>query len=318
MHLTYLCRMLETRDVQRFMLRAGIHIGTEAAIDRVKLAFAEFVFQVQNLALVNMETNSRLTVHAEDIRVALAAHSSRIRLYGFDDIDEGEAIETNEEDEDIDDDELSDNASDADTSECDESDMDDKLDQDTLEDIFDDGEFGEGEFSGTEEAGDTAHAKSYEEEDAHWTSNDGFVRIEEVDMQAAVNSLGTNPYIVSRHILLQMWTALSTLPITRSALSALHNATEHYVLRELKDGALGSQFLYCVMEKLLVQQADENDRLENLLAQRVERTPKKRGLREIRPELDENVPPSPLVASTAVELKKSIHLTPKRSKVSLK
>ncbi|RLO05574.1 hypothetical protein DYB28_006515 [Aphanomyces astaci] len=217
MHLSYLCRMLGTRDVQRFMCRAGIQVGTDASMQKVQQAFAEFVRDVQKAAIANMEADRRLTVYAKDIATALSAHDAE-----------------------------------------------------------------------------------YADEDAMWdTSDDGYVRLDDAQMQVALSREIATPYVVSRNVLLQMWMALTTLPITRPALSALHSAVEHFIGRELVDGKLGSQLLYTVMERLVVQQTDETERLEAEVAEcraALAESTKKRGrgggLRQGSGQHNENIPPS--------------------------
>ncbi|RHY40067.1 hypothetical protein DYB38_008869 [Aphanomyces astaci] len=293
MHLSYLCRMLGTRDVQRFMCRAGIQVGTDASMQKVQQAFAEFVRDVQKAAIASMEADRRLTVYAKDIATALSVHPSRIQLYGFDDIVEGEDSIHDSEDEndasDQDDDDICESSDD----EC--SDDEGAVDG---EEYFDDSAYGEGEFSDADDSG--AHDAEYADEDAMWdTSDDGFVRLDDAQMQVALSREIATPYVVSRNVLLQMWMALTTLPITRPALSALHSAVEHFIGRELVDGKLGSQLLYTVMERLVVQQTDETERLEAevaecraALAQSTKKRGRGGGLRQGSGQHNENIPPS--------------------------
>ncbi|ETV98148.1 hypothetical protein H310_08887 [Aphanomyces invadans] len=263
MHVSYLCRMLETRDVQRFMCRAGIQVGTDAAMNKVRLAFAEFLRDIQKSAIASMEADQRLTVYAKDIAAALIVHPTRTKLYGFDDVVE-ESID------DCDDDAFSDDESEGGAGDDDESSSNDDSCSDVEsgedlatgnEDVCDDRSFGDGEFSDAEDT--IKHAAQFTDEDALWdASHVGFVRLESEKMQLALSREVSSPYMVSRHVVLKMWIALTPLAITRPALSALHNAVEHVIYRELVDGKLGSQFLYTVMESIVEEQAAETDRLE--------------------------------------------------------
>ncbi|KAF0689574.1 Aste57867_18993 [Aphanomyces stellatus] len=301
MRLTYLCNMLEHKDILRFLCRAGIQVASDDAVEKVRHAFAEFVFDVKKLALVNTEAGGRMTVRADDIVAALQAHSFHMHMYGIEEsAHEVESTEQDEADSTVSNDSGDESASDV--SNDSDSDAEDTM-QEMENDTEDDAAFGEGEFSDAEETSQLTHDATYIAEDGLWTHADGFYRIEDTQMQQALASTSenSNPYLVSRAVLLQMWTAMTTLPITRAALSALHNAVEHAINRDLVHGKLGAQVLYCAMEAVAIQEATEADRLAQELAacqaelakERAAATAgrKKRGLRD--PTGEENAPPSP-------------------------
>jgi len=258
--------------VRRILLRAGVSLATDTITQKIQQQWFELVQQLMKDAQISLQHDNRMTFRAKDI--VIAAKGIGLKIYGYEDADQMENRDEEKVMVSSDDEEYSDESSSEDSS-CDESEDECKhIDGKESAQNTRDSEFGDGEFS---DAGTDAEEKFtiyFDNEDKLWFEEDGFLRITEEDVERVVRAdmardSGT-PYLIPRSTMLKVWTYLSSLPITRAGLSAMHNVTEQHIYNQLAHGKLGSDIAFSILQDLCLEQACKNEQLEKKISKQAQ------------------------------------------------
>ncbi|OQS00369.1 hypothetical protein THRCLA_05981 [Thraustotheca clavata] len=251
---------VDMKDIRRFFVRAGLQLTTDECLGMARTALVAYVNEIIPHTIANMEMNYRMKCLAEDVSTAMQFCNGPKRVYGFEDVDaepdEGLESENDVEDEENEENEKSEQDSD-------DSDDDEEWNKKVDNEIEKDEEAGDGYYSDAENQGMDRHLETYTEEDSHWIEDNRFNRIEDSDVERILSKDQPNPYLIPRSAFARMWDIAMNVSISKAALSMLHNAAEYYLYSELSNGKLGSDIACVVLQSLIMEQAEERDRLEN-------------------------------------------------------